>query len=230
MKGFKLCEEELEKDYDKQDDISYYRLNRLIGLRKTGTGWERKNRPYMYYPLLLDKEFMNFFTSIHHELEKRVKSYEIKDASTKKRVQLNKAVLDSQEFIDLWNRINEKTIYSLDFDSNNLISKSIEDIKNMPKISAPRIFSSKDTIDKIVRESGIEGRTIREDEDSLVYNIQLPDIITDLQNKTDLTRKTIIDILINSKRLEDFKRNPQKYIEEVTKIIRKNTMQFATQT
>ncbi|MEG2869050.1 MAG: DNA methyltransferase, partial [Terrisporobacter sp.] len=52
MKGFKLCEEELEKDYDKQDDISYYRL---IGLRKTGTGWERKNRPYMYYPLLLDE-------------------------------------------------------------------------------------------------------------------------------------------------------------------------------
>ena len=45
---------------------------------------------------------------------------------------------------------------------------------------------------------------------------------TDLQNKTNLTRKTIIDILINSKRLEDFKRNPQKYIQEVTKIIRKN--------
>lgn len=29
-------------------------------------------------------------------------------------------------------------------------------------------------------------------------------------------------ILNNSKRLEDFKRNPQKYIKEVTKIIRKN--------
>jgi type III restriction enzyme len=56
----------------------------------------------------------------------------------------------------------------------------------------------------------------------LQYNIELPDIITDLQNKTSLTRKTIIDILVNSKRLDDFKRNPQKYIEEVTKIIKKN--------
>ncbi len=74
----------------------------------------------------------------------------------------------------------------------------------------------------MARETGLEGRTVREDEDRLEYNIQLPDIITDLQNKTNLTRKTIIDILINSKRLEDFKRNPQKYIEEVTKIIRKN--------
>ena len=92
----------------------------------------------------------------------------------------------------------------------------------MPKINSPRMFSSKNTIDKMSRETGLEGKTVREDEDILEYNIQLPDIITDLQNKTNLTRKTVIDILINSKRLEDFKRNPQKYIEEVTKIIRKN--------
>ena len=90
----------------------------------------------------------------------------------------------------------------------------------MPKIKSPRIFSSKSKIDKIARESGIEGTMIREHEEELQYNIELPDIITDLQNKTSLTRKTIIDILVNSKRLDDFKRNPQKYIEEVTKVIK----------
>ena len=79
----------------------------------------------------------------------------------------------------------------------------------MPKINSPRMFSSKNTIDKMARETGLEGKTIREYEDILEYNIQLPDIITDLQNKTNLTRKTIIYILINSKRLEDFKRNFQ---------------------
>ena len=84
------------------------------------------------------------------------------------------------------------------------------------------MFSSKNTIDKMAREVGLEGKTVREDEYRLKYNIQLPDIITDLQNKTNLIRKTLIYILINSKRLENFKRNSQKYIEEVTKIIRKN--------
>lgn len=92
----------------------------------------------------------------------------------------------------------------------------------MPKINSPRMFSSKNTIDKMAREIGLEGKTVREDEDILEYNLQLPDIITDLQNKTNLTRKTVMGILNNSKRLEDFKRNPQKYIKEVTKIIRKN--------
>ena len=172
--------------------------------------------------LKLDEEFVDFYIGIYEELNKRVKTYEIKDASKKKKVELNKAVLESEEFINLWNRINEKTIYRLDFDTDELIRKCIEDIMIMPKVSAPRVYLTKDIIDTIDRRSGIEGRTIREDQDNLEYKIELPDIITDLQNKTNLTRKTIIKILVDSKRLDDFKRNPQKYIEEVTKIIRSN--------
>jgi type III restriction enzyme len=49
----------------------------------------------------------------------------------------------------------------------------------------------------------------------------LPDIITELQNRTNLTRKTIVGILTGCKRLDDFKNNPQKFIEEVTKIIQR---------
>ena len=48
IKGFKLSDEELEKDYSEEDSISSYKL---IGFRKTGTGWERRHRPYMYYPV-----------------------------------------------------------------------------------------------------------------------------------------------------------------------------------
>lgn len=48
--GFALEEEELDDDYDKQDSFGYYKL---IGLRKTGTGWQRAQRPYMFYPILL---------------------------------------------------------------------------------------------------------------------------------------------------------------------------------
>ena len=159
--------------------------------------------------LQLDKEFIDFYSGIYEELSKRVNSYEIKDASKKKKVQLNNAILNSDEFINLWNKIKAKTIYRLEFDSKELIEKSIEDISNMPKINSPRMFSSKNTIDTMSKETWIEGKTVKEDEDILEYNIQLPGIITDLQNKTNLTRKTLIDILINSKRLADYKRNPQ---------------------
>ncbi|EPR26691.1 hypothetical protein QWV57_07290 [Geobacillus zalihae] len=54
----------------------------------------------------------------------------------------------------------------------------------------------------------------------------LPDVITELQNRTNLTRKTIVRILTRCKRLEDFKNNPQKFIEEVTKIIQREMKQL----
>lgn len=50
-------------------------------------------------------------------------------------------------------------------------------------------------------------------------NTQLPDIVTFLQNRTNLTRKTIVDILVQSHTLDSFKRNPQMYMEESAKII-----------
>ena len=46
-----------------------------------------------------------------------------------------------------------------------------------------------------------------------------PDIITFLQNKTNLTRKTIVDILIKSNSLHVFERNPQAYMTEMVRII-----------
>jgi type III restriction enzyme len=44
-------------------------------------------------------------------------------------------------------------------------------------------------------------------------DIELPDILTDLQDKTQLTRRSICRILVESGRLDDFKRNPQQFIE-----------------
>ena len=42
---------------------------------------------------------------------------------------------------------------------------------------------------------------------------ELPDVLTELQDRTQLTRRSIARILIDSGRLEDFKRNPQEFID-----------------
>jgi type III restriction enzyme len=49
--------------------------------------------------------------------------------------------------------------------------------------------------------------TIEEDD------IMLPDILTDLQDRTQLTRKSLVRILTECGRLKDFNRNPQAFIE-----------------
>lgn len=53
----------------------------------------------------------------------------------------------------------------------------------------------------------------------LSSNIKAPDLLTYLQNETKLTRKTLIAILKQSDTLRDFRRNPQAYMMETTRII-----------
>jgi type III restriction enzyme len=53
-------------------------------------------------------------------------------------------------------------------------------------------------------------------------DIEIPDILTDLQDKTQLTRRSIHRILVDSGRLDDFKRNPQQFIELTAEIINRS--------
>jgi type III restriction enzyme len=50
-------------------------------------------------------------------------------------------------------------------------------------------------------------------------DIELPDLLTDLQDRTQLTRRSIIADPDRERRLDDFKRNPQQFIEQAAEII-----------
>lgn len=173
------------------------------------------------HELNFSDEFQPWKQAIIKEIRHYLQRLPIKNANDRKKVQLNKAILDSEEFIQLWERIKYKTVYSVEFDSEQLIKKSIASIQKIPPIHKIRILSRKDqvTMDKV---KGIHAQTVSESvEDYATVHHTLPDLITELQNRTNLTRKTIVRILTGCKRLDDFKNNPQKFIEEVTKIIQR---------
>jgi type III restriction enzyme len=174
------------------------------------------------YEVNLPEEFNPWKLAIMKELKHITNRLPIKDGSKKKKVKLNKAVINSQEFLELWDKIKYKTVFSIDFDSDQLIEKTITAIQKMNRIDKVRIISRKDGIATLDRLTGVQGSVLSERvEDYVSAQHTLPDIITELQNRTNLTRKTIVRILTGSKRLEDFKNNPQKFIQEVTKIIQR---------
>ena len=49
--------------------------------------------------------------------------------------------------------------------------------------------------------------------------IELPDVLTDLQERTELTRRSLVRILTECGRLDDFRRNPQEFIERTAESI-----------
>jgi len=178
--------------------------------------------------LELSPEFNNWYPSVIRELNRRASKLPIRDASKKNKIKLNKAILDSEDFNILWNKIKQKTIYLFDFDSEKLIERCVEKIKKMPKLKSPRIIGQKSKVN-IDRNSGVSANLVKEDVQNIYTVAKLPDILTVLQSKTNLTRKTLVDILISADRLEDFKINPQKFIEEVADIIKRDLRLFVTE-
>ncbi len=52
-------------------------------------------------------------------------------------------------------------------------------------------------------------------------DIELPDLLTELQDRTQLTRRSLVRILVESGRLSDFRRNPQGFIDSAAAAINK---------
>ncbi len=170
--------------------------------------------------LELSAEFKPYTSQIATILNKISGNLNIKNRDDKKKVSLNKCVFLSDEFKQLWNRIKYRTIFQLDFDVDELILKCAEEIKANLQVGKARFVYrvAKAEIDR----GGVHTEQIRET--AKIYeqtSFALPDLITYLQNETNLTRRTIVKIINASGCLASFKNNPQKFIEQVSNIIKK---------
>ena len=163
--------------------------------------------------LSVPKEFAGQRGGITGLLRKLAGRLEIKNADERRTVLPRQAVLYSPEFKELWDRIKHKTTYRVEFDNEKLLAKCTQALQAAPAIPKTRLQWRK--ADIAIGQSGVEATetigaaTMVLDES----NIELPDVLTELQDRTQLTRRSIQDILCGSGRLDDFKRNPQQFIE-----------------
>ncbi len=118
-----------------------------------------------------------------------------------------------------------KTTFKVKFNIDVLVTKCAEYIRDNLVVGKTKFIYEKDKVK--VLKGGLEGG--EKQTSQYVYDVQdfkLPDILSFLQNETNLTRKTLVEILTRCGKLQDFKNNPQKFIDEVAAII-KNQMRHA---
>jgi len=170
--------------------------------------------------LPIPEEFENKKEEIIKTIKKAVgRKIEIKNANERKSVRLKKQVLLSDDFINLWNRIKYKTIYKIKFNVEKLIDTCIKRIDEDVRIGNIKYEYEKAKIDIQRSEiNAVDG--VNRVEHLANVTFDLPDIVTILQEETKLKRKDIIKILTNLQNLKYFERNPQKFIEDVLKIIK----------
>jgi type III restriction enzyme len=168
--------------------------------------------------LIVPVEYESVKTEISALARKVCGGLNIKNNGDRRPIKLNKQVYLDPEFKNLWDRIKYKTTYSVDFDSEELIEECCKAMQTSLSVSSAKLIYTKAGLD--ISAGGI----VAEESDRYAVgldNVQenLPDIIAYLQNETNLTRKTIVEILLRSKTLHLFKKNPQRYMEQVAQII-----------
>lgn len=148
------------------------------------------------------------------KLTKIAKSLDIKDGHEKKTISRNDKIITSPQFIELWERIKYKTRYEFTIDEEKLIEKGVNSLKDLD-IDKLNIISKKAEI-KIEDEGISQARTQISDVQS-IKKTEFPNILLELQNSTNYSRNDIAKILIKSKKLSEVKKNPERFILEVSK-------------
>jgi type III restriction enzyme len=135
---------------------------------------------------------------------------------------------DKKEFKDLWNRINRKAAYNVNFDSKELILKCVDAINIEMKVTPLQFTIERGnqlgiaTYDDV--KSGelfklIQTETI--DEKISVHSTIKYDLVKKISESTQLTRLTVVAILtgISKSIFNQFKMNPESFISECIRFI-----------
>ena len=173
------------------------------------------------FSLTLPEQYGHLNDAVINRMKKYLPRDFVKDARKRQKITYNKRIELNPDFKQLWEKINRRTRYSVEFETSNLVEIASNKINKMAEIRAVQIEISIRDLD--IKESGLEGGIIRSNRTHIMSNEQpLPDILTFLQRETELTRGTLVKIIDKSKRLKDFTVNPQAFMSEAAKLINRS--------
>lgn len=132
------------------------------------------------------------------------------------------------EFKELWNRINSKSVYVVDFDSDELVRKAIAELDSKLRVAKIRITVQSGSMEKIDSKAQIASGDAMKLENTKEYDSTAAlssfvkyDLVGKIVEATGLTRKDIVRILtgIQPSVFEQFKYNPEEFIIKAGNLI-----------
>ncbi|WCP12580.1 hypothetical protein sphantq_00980 [Sphingobium sp. AntQ-1] len=167
-------------------------------------------------PVDLPEQAVKLIRDMLHRLARKVP---VSDARDKRQVKLNLKVLEGHDFQQLWNRISQKTTYRLDFDDAALVARCAKALRDMPRPGEARVTF--ELAEMLIGREGVTPEKVSTSQPQRLAatRLEVPDLLGELQNRTELPRKVLADILVQSGRLSDAAVNPSAFVDAVTAII-----------
>ena len=134
---------------------------------------------------------------------------------------------EKKEFQELWRRINQKAVYRVEFDSEELVRKCVSALDSQLRVTPLQY-----TVQTGIQGDGLTDEQLKAgdgfaltgsatERGGSVHSLVKYDLLGKIAENTDLTRKTVADILtdIQASVFGQFKENPEHFIAEASRII-----------
>lgn len=171
----------------------------------------------------LDEEYQPFTLSIQKLINSVYDPKDLPIENENKRVtlQIDKEKYASSEFKNLWSKINRKSYYTVDFDDEEIISKSIEEINKTLTVATLKAYITEGNMiaDDTTTKFNIEKKTTTDIQNPV--NRVKYDLIGEISQNVGLLRKTVGQILlgIHPEQFAKYKLNPESFIFQISNII-----------
>ena len=152
----------------------------------------------------------------------------VDDSRKPKEAKFDEEKFKKAQFQELWKRINVKTYYKVDFETSELIQKSIDAIDTNLSVTEIRMVVEEGAMEEIRDKEQLKAGTAMTQTKAKSYSVKETvgsgvkyDLIGRLVTETGLTRKTLVAILkgIRPNTFQQFRLNPEEFIRKVANII-----------
>lgn len=164
-----------------------------------------------------------------------VQAPKVDDGRKMKTIPRNETNFSKREFLDLWDRINRRAVYQVDFDSKQLVDNCVRvldtslHVARLQYVVVQGVQRDAIEVEHLATGESFKVSRTKTEESSLSANSTVPyDLLGEISEKTHLTRRSCAAILsgIKPSTFEMFRQNPEQFITEASRLI--NEQKIAT--
>ncbi|MEI6744628.1 MAG: hypothetical protein WCL34_01620, partial [Methylococcaceae bacterium] len=220
---FQICTlNETKSELKKRQEIG-----RGLRLPVNAHGVRIKDKSINVLTVIANESYEDFSKALQNEIESEtgVKfERRIKDKRKKGTIKLSKELTKENYplLFEIWDKIKHKTRYAVKYSTEDLIKQSVDnlqDFNQFPVTKRPLLVARKAAI--TINTEGVTGDltgiSIKQTDDS-IYPI--PDVYAYVQNRVNVSRNTVLEVLKQSQRHNELAINPQMFLDTVVAAIR----------
>lgn len=204
-------------------------IGRGLRLPVDSTGIRVQDKNINVLTVIANETYEDFSQSLQQEIQEETSvefTGRTKDANKKDWVKRTKE-LTIENFpllFEIWEKIKHRTRYEVKYSTEELIKKTVEELKNFNQVPltkrpllearSARISYSTEGIETELKVSDIKS--------AYETKYQIPDVYGYIQRRVDVSRNTIFEILKQSGRYQELEINPQVFLDNVVQAIHRN--------